>query len=295
LAAVLALILGGCASLVEKGGALLDGSAFREKELSRWEESPLSRRGGFPLGKAEPRGFTLRDLRGRGGEGFLEIGAGEFPFLRIRAGLPPEAASPGPAPAEGWSCYLDTLEFLSPHEEGWSEFTLELSGALILGSEGMRRSLRTEGLETLGLSRGKFRYKDRRRSGEEALGSLRNRYERISALAAWMRERSPPGEVLGLKEFGARWKGELLPELLPPGKRPPAFALAGEEWAGAEGLRWNAAYTRSLLPEELRPLRDSGALLRDWEEALPWIRLFYYWDYLAGRLSSGVLLEKITG
>jgi hypothetical protein len=80
--------------------------------------------------------------------------------------------------------------------------------------------------------------------------------------------------------------------MVPAKKRPPAFAGEGE-WVSAGGTRWNAAYTRSAFPGELWELRDSGALLRDWEEALPWIRLLYYWDYLAGLLAEPVILERL--
>jgi hypothetical protein len=35
-----------------------------------------------------------------------------------------------------------------------------------------------------------------------------------------------------------------------------------------------------VFPEALRPLRDSGAMLRDWEEASAWIYLEYSWESL---------------
>jgi hypothetical protein len=265
-ALLLGLALGGCRSLAEKAWRALDGSAAGEKTLARWKS---------------PEGFGLRELRKKDGRELLEISHGEFPFLRINASRP----------GGDGGFYLLSLEFLGPHENGWNEFTLDLSGAGSWEAAGNRGTLRLDSLEPVQISGGKIRYKDERLGGREALTALRNRYERISALAEWMRRREEAAGVLDSAGFEGRWKPLLLPELAGKKKRPPAFA--GEEaWVFADGIRWNAAYTRSLLPEELRPLRDSGALLRDWEEAREWLRLFYHWDYLAGILAGGISLER---
>ena len=276
------LLLGGCAGLVEKGGALLDGSAFREKTLARWGE---------PEGRGGKAGFNLQEVRLRDGTELVVIGHGAFPFLRINA----------QASGDGGGLYLLSLDYLSSHSTGWNEFTLDLSGAGSFSGEGPRRFLRLETPEPVQISGGKIRHKDSRLGGREALTALRNRYERISALTEWMRGREAPGTgaegagpaILDPKAFEARWKGELLPELVPAKKRPPEYAAAGERVRG-EDVLWNAAYTRALFPEELWPLRDTGALLRDWEEALAWIRLAYYWEYLTGLLAEPLPLDRLS-
>jgi hypothetical protein len=279
LALPVALLLGGCAGLVEKGGGLLDGSAFREKTLSRWGE---------PGGRGGKDGFNLREVRLRDGTELLVIGHGAFPSLRINAR----------AAGGGGGFYLLSLDYLSSHPTGWNEFTLDLSGTLSFSGEGPRRFLGLEAPEPVQISGGKIRHRDSRLGGREALTALRNRYERIGALTEWMRGREAPGAgdgaILDPKAFEARWKGLLLPELVPAKKRPPEYAAAGDERVRGEDVLWNAAYTRALFPEELWPLRDTGALLRDWEEALSWIRLAYYWDYLTGLLAKPLPLDRLS-
>jgi hypothetical protein len=95
-------------------------------------------------------------------------------------------------------------------------------------------------------------------------------------------------------EFEARWKPLLFPELYKPKDRPAAWAETDTgEWVLGEDLRWSVAYTEALLPEALWPVRNSGTLLRDWEEAAAWIRLEFEWDTIVKYLSGKIELTKI--
>ncbi|GHV68756.1 hypothetical protein AGMMS49928_09090 [Spirochaetia bacterium] len=255
---------------------MLDGSAFQEKTAALYGEP----------GTKGKKGFTLREIRQKDGGEFIIIGHSEFPGLRIKASLPE---------ADG-SFYLVSMEFLSSHVAGWNEFTLDLSGSGVFtaGENGGR--LEINEMETVQISGGKVRYKDQRLTGREALTALRNRHERINALGEWMRQRENAAAILSEKDFIKRWKPELLPELVKKKEKPAAFTAAADSetspWVIAEDVRINSAYTRLLFPEELWPLRDSGALIRDWEEALPWVRLYYHWDILAALLKGPIQLER---
>jgi hypothetical protein len=76
-------------------------------------------------------------------------------------------------------------------------------------------------------------------------------------------------------------------------KRPPEWKEENALWVRAEDVNWNAAYTESLLPEDLRILRDSGSLLRDWEEAFDWICFEYAWKNTGGYLSGEITMKRV--
>jgi hypothetical protein len=276
---LLASALAGCVSLAEAGGRILDGSAFEEKTLAAYREEPK-------------KGTRVDRLRNSAGQEFIAIRVDSFPTLRIR-GAPPDG--------EG-VFWLTALEFLSPNLSGWNQFTLELSGSgsFVEGpsANGVPAAvLRLETpLETLDISEGKIRRGSSRLSGSQALAALRNRRERILVLAQWMREQPGLPGFSGPADFAAWWEPLLFPELLKPKHRPAAWALANAEagpWALGEDIRWSVAYTQALLPQELWPVRNSGTLLRDWEEALAWIYLEFEWDTVVKFLSGKIELAKI--
>jgi hypothetical protein len=273
------LLSGGCVSLAEAGGRVLDGSAFAEKTLAVYREEPK-------------RGTRVDRLRDRAGREFIAIRVDSMPNLRIK-GTPPDG--------EG-VFFISSLEFLSPNPNGWNEFTLELSGSGSfvegLSAEGAHTAvlqLRSP-LETLDISEGKLRRGSARLSGDQALTALRNRRERILVLARWMQEQKGLPVFSDPAEFEAYWKPLLFPELLKPKNRGALWAASNAgagPWSPGEDIRWSVAYTQALLPEDLWPVRNSGTLLRDWEEAAPWIRLEFEWDTMVKFLSGKIELTKI--
>jgi hypothetical protein len=273
-----ALLNDGCVSLAEAGGRVLDGSAFAEKKLAVYREEPK-------------RGTQVDRLRDRAGQECIVIRVDEAPNLRIRGSLPD---------AEG-SFFISSLEFLSPNLSGWNEFTMELSGSgtFVEGSgerDGAAVLQVREPLETLDISGGKIRRGSSRLNGAQALTALRNRRERILALTEWMREREGLPDFSEGADFEAYWKALLFPELSKPKDRPAAWAAANADagpWERGEDIRWSLAYTEALLPEQLRPLRNSGTLLRDWEEAESWIRLEFEWESIVTSLAGKIELTKI--
>jgi hypothetical protein len=188
---------------------------------------------------------------------------------------------------------------LSTHVSGWNEFHYELLGSgnfssVQQGTGGVLRIDETP--ERVQISSGKIRLKSRRLTGNAALVPLRNRRERILALTEWMAERQQkagnPARFENQKEFDAYWKSLLFPELLPAKKRPQNYSALNAEWNRADGVKWNTAYTKSIFPEALWEFRNSGALLRDWEEALPWIYMEYSWDAIISNVNN-TTLQKI--
>jgi hypothetical protein len=104
-----------------------------------------------------------------------------------------------------------------------------------------------------------------------------------------------PGEGLVFKdwkEFENYWKPRLFPELVSKKKRPPEWTGGAVRQVRADSVKWNQEYTEILFPEELWELRNSGAMLRDWEETLAWIYLEYSWDSVFSSL-NGITVKKI--
>jgi hypothetical protein len=280
--AVLPLLVS-CAGLVEKTGRLLDGSARAEKTLAVYRSMPRSP----PApGALLNRGIELRRVRSRTTEEeFFIIKPEAFPNVRLRCSAP--------APDGGFS--FIACEYLEAGSAGWNEFSMELSGSGgKFWEQGNIVFIQFEGaFEPAQITDGKIRYGSKRRSGAEALTGLKNRFERIAALTEWMRAYPDVPAFSNRNEFNAFWEPLLLPELSRRGRKMNGlWNGAGTEWVRSEGFKWNARYTEALFPEELRVLRDSGALLRDWEEAPFWIYFIYSWDDLEQILSSELPLFK---
>jgi hypothetical protein len=264
-------LIGGCTSLVEKGGQVLDGSAFAEKTLEIYRAG-------------EKTGTEVRRIRKKDGAEFIAIFADTMPNLRLN----------GSAPEAEGGFYLSSLYFLCSALSGWNEFTMELSGGGSFKTDGTRATLKLDTpIETLNITEGKIRRGDTRIGGGEAVNVLRNRQERILALTEWMHSLPGAPNFTDQKTFEDYWKPILLPELTSPKKRPSSWTRENALWVRAEDIRWNTTYTRELFPPELGTVRDSGTLLRDWEEASGWIYCIYEWDRIVRSLSGGINLIKV--
>jgi hypothetical protein len=278
----LVFLLAGCTSLIQKGGEVLEGSAFTAKPMALYSSNK----------KEKEVIIELKEMRSKDGESFIEITSNQWPGLTLR----------GSVPGTDGSFHLTEAHILSPHVSGWNEFNYELlgSGNFPSGQEASSVLYIEEAPERIQISSVKIRLKSSRLTGDAALAPLRNRRERILALTEWMAERQ---ESTGAStyfdnqgKFEEYWKSLLFPELVSAKKQPQNYSTiknAGNaEWNRADGVKWNLAYTKSLFPEALWEFRNSGALLRDWEEALPWIFMEYSWDPIIGSFNN-TTLQKI--
>jgi hypothetical protein len=290
------LLLSGCSSLswlVEQGGRVIDGSVFKEKTLGVYREESKQ---GVQISRIQVSSAEARQGRGsppeKDGEEFIDITSGAMPNLRFRGSMP--SFSEILDRSTGGRFELNSLYFLSPNLTGWNEFTLELSGGGHLTATGTRATLHLDlPVEKAGITAGKIRRDNNRITGEEAVTALHNRQERISALTEWMHARSEPRDFKDQKEFDNYWKPILLPELVSAKKRPQDWTEENAVWVTADDVKWNTTYTQTHFPEELHKVRDSGTLLRDWEEALSWIYFDYEWDRLIASLNKDITLIKV--
>jgi len=280
-AGIMSLLWGSCSSLVEKTGQALDGSAFAEKPIAVYRAAARGARrdAGEDFGGI----MEIREMRNKAGESSVVITLEQFPAMNIR----------GTAPDGQGEFQLVALDYRGGNVHGWNEYRLNLAGSgnLVLGETTATLSVPGE-IETVGIASGRIRRYDTRITGTEALSSLRNRHERILALAQWLNSRENPPPFNSLDAFEEYWKPVLFPETVKKKKRPADWRQEDDQWARAENIRWNTSYTGRVFPEILRPVRNSGTMLRDWEEAVEWIYLEYEWSRIGELLARETLFDR---
>ncbi|MDR0386527.1 MAG: hypothetical protein LBH57_00685 [Treponema sp.] len=289
-ALIFLLCTAGCSTVMQKTGEVIDGSAFAEKKTAVYRTGGKKQRREKTPAPDSGEGILVEKMLRKNGEGLIAIGVEALPTLRL-VGSEPDAAG---------NFFLVSLEFLCPNLSGWNEFSGELSGSGVfrvtpaaIGETAVLRLNRET--ELLDIIAGRIRRHSSRITGDQAASALRNRQERIRVLVEWMKARpdQEDREYASQGEFEKRWKPVLFPELVKANARPPEWTKEGAVWVRGEDVRWNAAYTGAIFPEELRPVRDSGTMLRDWEEAAAWVYLLYEWDRIIESLTREIRLVQI--
>jgi len=254
----------GCVSLTEKAGRALDGSAFAEKRLALYKSTDIE----------------LTIAKNKENEQLIIITFEKYPMIKLRCSYP----------GENGIIFINSLEYLAGNTFGWNEFSLDMIGT---GNFNLETAvLEIEEIEFIQISKGRIHRYDTRITGEEALTALRNRHERILALTEWMASINKP-QKQPIKDFEKYWKPIFFPELVSKKQRPFGWQNPGDIRLKAESIRWNTGYTERVFPEELWQVRNSGTLLRDWEEALFWIYFKYEWENIIALLGEKITLEKI--
>ena len=277
--AVVPFLFGGCVSLVEKAGRTIDGSASAERTISVYKTK-----------KNADTSIEIREVMNKAGERSIIIMPGEYPAIKFRGSVPD---------GEG-EFHLTSLDYLGGSPSGWNEYSLDIfgSGNLRLG-ETSASFLINPDIYTAAISSGRIRHFDTRITGAEALTSLGNRRERIVAVAEWMNDYKPESNyninapMRNISDFEKYWMPVLFPELVSKSKQQAGWQQYGDQWVKTEDIRWNTSYTERIFPELLREIRNSGTMLRDWEEALNWLYIEYEWDRITERLSREIVLIKI--
>jgi len=265
----------GCVSLMEKTGKALDGSAFAEKKIARYRARAK-----------EGAEFDMEILHAqdKAGQRLLVVSQGKFPAVQMRVTEPDSEQN----------FYVSSVDYVSGNTAGWNQYSMELSGtgSCVLSETGAVFSLNGD-IEKVQITQGKIRLYDTTIIGGNAVNNLRNREDRIEALAEWMRGREDAPQGLDRKAFQNFWKPVLFPEICPKRKRPAGWQLDGDVYKRAEEIKWNTGYSQRVFPELFWPVRDSGTLLRDWEEAFEWIYLQYEWETFIGMFSREITLKKV--
>jgi len=265
-------LLFNCVSLMEKTGRVLDGSAFKLKTVSVFKSSGE---------KGNQREIKIFVVENKEEEKSIIITLKNFPMMKLFGSFPNE---------EGVFT-LTTIEFLAGSANGWNEYTMELLGTGNLKFEDTA-VLKIDEIEPVQIAKGRIQLYDTRLTGNEALSALRNRRERVIAVTEWMSSLSlEKGKKID--DFERFWRPILLPETVSKKKRPNGWNQDADQFQKTDSIRWNTSYTERTFSEELWPIRNSGTLLRDWEEAIGWIYLEYEWKNIVELLSKETFFTKI--
>jgi hypothetical protein len=258
----------GCLSLVEKTGQVIDGSTFAEKRTALYRAP----------------GMELWEMRSKAGGRSFIITMKKYPTMKLRASEPDESGE----------FNMVSLDYLGGSAQGWNEFRLELSGdgRLVLNGTTASISVHHDSVEPIQITFARIKRYDTRLSGTGALTMLQNRHERIKAITEWMNSSKAAPKGINIKKFEEYWKPVLFPELVSKKKRPADWQRENDQWNRAESINWNKSYTERLFPEELREIRNSGTMLRDWEEAFDWLYNEYEWSSIKEALSQETILQK---
>jgi len=267
---------------MENTGRILDGSAFSEKTIKVYTASVTN-----TIENTNTNTIDISVIENKEKEQSILITIDKYPMMKLRGSLPDNNGN----------FFLTSLDYLAGSTHGWNEFTLQLAGR---GSFSFEETFSFEEktylkgifeIEPIQVSDGRIHQYDTRITGNNALSALRNRYERIEALVDWMLLSSI--DNLSIKDFEKHWKPVLFPELVSRQIRPDLWHHDGDKYERSDSINWNTSYTARTFPEELHVIRNSGTLLRDWEEALPWIYLFYEWNNIQNLFSSQIILTMI--
>ena len=252
---------------MEKAGQALDGSAFAEKRTALYSAP----------------GMELWEMRSKAGERSFIITMSKYPTMKFRASEPNESGE----------FNMVSFNYLGGSAQGWNEFSLELAGDGKLVLDGTTASISVQNeIEPIQITFARIKRYDTRLSGNEALALLRNRHERIKAITEWMNSNETAPKDMTVNKFEEYWKPILFPELVSKKKRPQGWQQENDQWNRAESINWNISYTERLFPEELREIRNSGTMLRDWEEAFDWLYNEYEWSRIQGILGQETVLTK---
>jgi hypothetical protein len=236
------------------------------------------------------------------------------PQARISSSLIPSLTFIGdliPRDEGGADIYLTALELFANWANGWTDGRYEASGRLVLlpaengptddaaantaGSDTPippgRYELRLEDPPKLwSVVDGEIRYYDAYYRGDDGVAKVRARVDRLQAFAAFLREQSDAPAFYPELRRGTPERPSFREET-----RPLLFPeLTGEELPegpveiGAD-IPWSTTYTDETFPERLRPLRDSGTMFRDYEEALELFYSFYNLAYVTTALDGAVV------
>lgn len=181
---------------------------------------------------------------------------------------------------------VEDLKWFDNWHDGWTEAVISCEGLIAAKKEGAGWTVRaTEPVTPVRATTATIRYRDALLRGTEARNLLDRRLLRIRSTCDFLRSRlegrefpifDTDEEEYERSSFRRAAGMVLFPEVY--GYAKDAEPESGEtrdrdRYRKGEGLRWDTLYSERELPPEIREVRDTGTLWRDWEETG---RLFYY-------------------
>jgi hypothetical protein len=240
----------------------------------------------------------------------LEPGSAGACLFKIEGDELEGAAIEGQARPDGgaWKLGVEDLKWFGNWTEGWTEAAFSMEGELSLEPDGgaWKLVVLAEPKIEEPTSASMRLYGDYF-EGDKALALFRHRWDRIQAVNealkakftdAWFDYSEPRKVTYAWDIFGRTHasfqksvKAFLFPELY--GYPRGSSKGQGKDLVFAESIEWDSAYTKATFPERLWEVRDSGTMLRDFEECVGLWRLDFCWEELWMSRAQSVDLVKL--
>jgi hypothetical protein len=241
-----------------------------------------------------------------GGSLTIELGSTEpgTESVRIHGGPIEGATFTGNArlTADGRLFSLTEMHSFSNWANGWTEARFTVTGELLLSPNGRGWSISVVQQPQLGAPvAASMRYFDDYLAGERALEEFTHRWDRVQAVVDVLRQKlqerwfdytvAPwqPGRRSEAMSFEEATRQFLFPEVYGYPEPPRRDSQS----VRAEAINWNVDYTAANFPENLRAIRNSGTMLRDFEECLGLWRLAYCLDELWSHRIGGITFRLV--
>ena len=179
-----------------------------------------------------------------------------------------------------WTVYPERLHWFNNWKEGWTEADIATTGKLAASErEGGWKLSSLEPVVAEYSEQARIRFQDTRIAGDSGTAVFDRRMNRIRAAAQFLndkfRGKSFPEFARGgdKSAFSLAAGKTLFPEIFGYPEGTAESPESAETRQRGEGILWDTGYSASEIPENLREVRDTGTLYRDWEESS---LLFYY-------------------
>jgi len=184
---------------------------------------------------------------------------------------------------EGFEFYITGIRMFTNWPRGWTDARYEASGIIVFREQedGWIGEIK-DPFELWDISKGEIRYYDNYYRDDEGLRKVKNRIDRINELNRFLKEERE------LREYYPdilSFEKDTVPLLFPEAERN--FSLKKRKVLFSR----NSEYSREILPENLVPLRDSGTLWRDFEEASGLMYSLYNLDSIMNSRINGKFFQ----
>ncbi|HOL57988.1 MAG TPA: hypothetical protein PLD75_10575 [Spirochaetota bacterium] len=177
--------------------------------------------------------------------------------------------------------YINAMKFLATWPNGWTEGEASVYARLkLIKEDDYYRCKVEENFQFFEITKGAIRYQDDYYYDEKGLTNVKNKFDRIMALNEFLKNNNNMPEFfytpIFKSKYGESYKERveriLFPEFFSDSiiYKDPEFKITdpSNDLVLAETILWNKKYTDKIFPEHLRNIRNSGTMLRDFEETI---------------------------
>lgn len=185
--------------------------------------------------------------------------------------------------------YIDRLDWFNTWHDGYTKATFSMIGTLkFIQNGGIGFLSVVDNLSIEHVTEGKLNYRGVNLYGDQAVDQIQRRWDRIFTTVQFLDERLNSESFDQRKLLKNRQKGEitsfedamvrvLFPEVF---EYIDSNEMGSTNYIRGEGIFWDIDYSDNNIPDNLREIRNSGTLYRDYEESPEMFYLAYIWNSL---------------